>query len=64
MPEPKANENQNDFIGRCVPFMMDEGKTQDEALGACYGIWEVKKSLIKNADKFVKCISSKKRKSI
>ena len=48
MPEPKAGESQNDFIARCVPAVMDEGKTQDQALGKCYGIWRQskKKSLI------------------
>lgn len=60
MPEPKNDENQQDFISRCIPFMMKEGKTQDQAKGACYGIWENKKFLIQNAFEFIKCLRNKK----
>jgi hypothetical protein len=38
--EPSSGESENDFISRCVPVLMGEGKTQDQALGACYGMWK------------------------
>jgi hypothetical protein len=38
--DPQPGETQDDFIGRCVPVLIGEGKTQDQALGACYGMWE------------------------
>lgn len=38
--KPNAGESQDDFIGRCIPYLLNEGKTQDEAAGACYGMWE------------------------
>lgn len=37
--KPTAGESESEFISRCVPYLMDEGKTQDQALGACYGMW-------------------------
>ena len=37
---PNAGETQNDFIARCVSVVRNEGKTEDQALGQCYGMWE------------------------
>jgi len=42
MPEPNAGEKQSEFISRCVKVVMDEGRTQQQALGKCYGIWRGK----------------------
>ena len=40
MPKPNPNEEKSAFIARCVSHMVrKEGKSQDQALGACYGIW-------------------------
>lgn len=47
MPNPKAGESKNDFIQRCVSFVMKEGKTQEQALGMCYGIWNSNKTASK-----------------
>lgn len=40
MPTPKEGESKQDFISRCIPIVMDEGHTQEEAKGKCYGLWE------------------------
>lgn len=37
---PNAGESQDDFISRCIPVLIGEGKTQEQAAGACYGMWE------------------------
>lgn len=37
---PSPSESKDDFIARCVGVVVAEGKTQDEALGQCYGMWE------------------------
>jgi hypothetical protein len=39
MPEPKEGESKSAYIGRCVRQVMGEGKSQDAALGQCYGMW-------------------------
>lgn len=39
---PNPGESEDDFISRCVSYVMDEGKTADEAVGKCYGMWKNK----------------------
>ncbi len=39
MPEPKAGESEGDFVARCVPIVIGEGLSQEQALGKCYGIY-------------------------
>lgn len=38
--EPRPGESEDDFMGRCIPKLRGEGKSQDQALGACYGMWK------------------------
>lgn len=49
--EPRAGESQDDFISRCIPVLIGEGKTQDQAAGACYGMWGQKMEVQINEDK-------------
>ena len=37
---PRSGESKEEYISRCVPYVLNEGKSQDEALGKCYGMWE------------------------
>jgi len=37
---PTIGEPKDEFISRCIPYLINEGKTEDEALGQCYGMWE------------------------
>ena len=39
MPKPKPFERQVDFIERCVPELLDEGKPVEQATAQCYSIW-------------------------
>lgn len=36
---PHENETQDKFISRCVSYLRDEGKSQEQALGQCFGLW-------------------------
>ena len=38
--KPQIDENKDEFISRCIPYLIDEGKTQEQAAGACYGMWD------------------------
>lgn len=38
--EPNAGESEEEFLGRCVPAMLDEGKPQDQAVAMCYSMYE------------------------
>lgn len=38
--KPSAGESESDFMGRCVPAMIDEGKDQDQAVAMCISMYE------------------------
>ena len=39
MPAVKPGESEKSYISRCVPYVMKEGKTKEQALGKCYGMY-------------------------
>ncbi len=39
MPTPRSGESEQDFVSRCIPEVLKEGATQDQAAGKCYGIY-------------------------
>jgi len=42
MPNPSKYDNESDWMKACVPAKKAEGKTQEQAVGACLGIWRGK----------------------
>ena len=50
---PNSGESQDEFIGRCVKYVMAEGETQENALGKCYGLWEQGPNFNSQRDEFV-----------
>ena len=40
MPVPKPGESKKDFIGRCVPIVISEGRPKDQSIAICYSIWK------------------------
>ncbi len=62
MPTPNQNESKDDFIARCIPEVMGEGYSQDQASAICYTTWDdSKKANIKQAleAEFVVCSNCK-----
>ncbi len=49
MPDPNPNETEAEYVARCVPIVMAEGKTQDQALGQCYGVYRTAQGHKKSA---------------
>jgi HK97 family phage prohead protease len=50
--KPHKGESQSDFMSRCVPEMMGDGKReQDQAVAACAQIWRDKDKMMKNPAK-------------
>jgi len=41
--EPNAGESEEDFIGRCIPVLTEEGYESDQAAAICYSYWEGQK---------------------
>lgn len=42
MPEPNENESREEFLERCIPQVIEEGKEQDEAVAICNSLYENK----------------------
>ena len=38
--EPNKGEHESEFIPRCVKYVVDEGKDQEQAVAICYSLWE------------------------
>ncbi len=49
---PKKGEKEKDYISRCVSALRKEGKSQKEAVGQCYGMFNYgRNELIKKLNK-------------
>ncbi len=42
MPKPKAGETRKDFMMRCIPEVIKEGKKRDQAIAICSSYYERK----------------------
>lgn len=42
MPTPRTDESRDDFVGRCIPIVLDDGTAddQDQAVAICNSMWE------------------------
>jgi len=40
IPEPKQNEEKDEYIARCLSFLSEEDTTGDQAKAICFGKWE------------------------
>ena len=40
MPEPQSGESRSEFLDRCIPMLIDEGKDSDQAVAECISLWE------------------------
>jgi len=41
MPAVRPKESRNDYVSRCVPYVMkEEGLTQEQAVGKCFGLYD------------------------
>jgi hypothetical protein len=49
---PNPGESKDDFISRCIPYVINEGRTPDQAAGKCYGMWEGKQDFALNKVSF------------
>jgi len=42
--KPNAGESEDEFLNRCIPLILEEGKDQDQAIAMCYSMYEQKLS--------------------
>lgn len=63
MPRPQKGESKSDFMERCVPEIIAEGKKQDQAVAICNSLYERKSHSVKISEKmwnvFKKILSKK-----
>ena len=45
MPTPKKNESEEDFVARCIPILIREGKTQEQAVAQCHSMYRQAKKV-------------------
>ena len=38
--KPRGGESQDEFISRCIPVLINEGKPDDQAAAICYSYWK------------------------
>jgi len=38
--EPSASENKDDFLGRCISYVINEGKEDEQAIAICNSLWD------------------------
>lgn len=51
MPKPKKGEKKQDYVSRCIPEVIGEGKPPKEAAGKCYGMYDFYKKKKKKGKK-------------
>jgi len=39
MPSVNPNESRSDYVARCIPVVMKEGHTKEQAVGKCEGMY-------------------------
>jgi hypothetical protein len=42
MPDPSNYDNESDWMSACVPEVMDEGRTNEQAVAQCLSMWSNK----------------------
>ena len=42
MPDPSNYSSQSDWMSACVPAVMEEGRTNDQAVAQCLSMWSSK----------------------
>ena len=51
MPKPSKGESKKDYVSRCIPIVIGEGKPPKEAAGKCYGMYDYYKKKKKKGKK-------------
>lgn len=44
MPEPTAGETESEWMERCVPVLINEGRDEDQAVAICLDMWRTKEA--------------------
>lgn len=53
MPKVRRGETENHYMTRCIPFLRNEGKPEQQAIAICNAMWSEKKAVTKSWSNFV-----------
>ena len=42
MPEPKKGETERDFLSRCIPMLIHEGREKSQSIAICFSVYRRK----------------------
>ena len=42
MPEPEKGESERDFLKKCIPALIHEGRARDQSIAICYSVYRRK----------------------
>ena len=42
MPTPNDNETREEWMARCIPVLINEGRNRDQAVAICSSMWDRK----------------------
>ena len=45
IPTPTPDETENEFMSRCIEFLINEGTPQEQAIAICSQNWEERKMI-------------------
>jgi hypothetical protein len=62
--EPQAGETQSEFLSRCIPAMIDEGKEQDQAIAMCISMYNGKLEQIDREQKLKFAVQNEERRIV
>ena len=57
--KPNAGESKDDFLGRCIPIVVREGKDTDQATAICYSYFEGKDMTIADENSWLEHLKDK-----
>lgn len=42
MPTPSDDETREEWMARCIPYLINEGRERDQAIAICSSMWDNK----------------------
>ena len=59
IPTPNSGESRDDFMGRCISFIVNEGTPQEQSVAICSRQWDENKSMLDSIHAKKKALTNK-----
>lgn len=64
MPNPEKGETERQFLKRCIPQLIEEGREQKQSIAVCYSLYRKHGTETKSPKPEKKKLSNNKKKAI